>query len=100
MQYVLQENDGKDQYTIKYTLKRECPEAPNLFAIVGGTIGGVLLIGVISLLIWKFVTEISDRREYTRFQQEQQKAKWNNSINPIFSDATTTVKNPHFQGEE
>lgn len=100
MQYVLHEKDGEEQYTIKYTLKRECPEAPNVFAIVGGTIGGVLLIGVICLLIWKFFTELNDRREYRRFEMEQQKAKWNKNINPIFTNATTTVKNPHFDGEE
>nr|DBA19988.1 TPA: hypothetical protein GDO54_015730 [Pyxicephalus adspersus] len=100
MQYVLQENDGEDSYTIKYTLKRECPEAPNLLAIVGGTIGGVLLIGVICLLIWKCITEVKDRREYQRFEKEKQKTQWKDQINPIFSEATTTVKNPHFDGEE
>ncbi|KAM5153290.1 integrin beta-2 [Mantella aurantiaca] len=100
MQYVLHENDGVDQYTLKYTLKRECPEAPNLIAIVGGTIGGVLLIGLCCLLIWKLITEFKDRKEYQRFEKEKQKAKWKNDINPIFSNATTTVKNPHFDGEE
>ncbi|XP_018429813.1 PREDICTED: integrin beta-2-like [Nanorana parkeri] len=100
MQYALRENDGEDQYTIKYTLKRECPEAPNVYAIVGGTFGGVLLIGVICLLIWKCITYITDRKEYERFEKEKQKAKWNKNINPIFSTATTTVQNPQFHGEE
>ncbi|XP_068101317.1 integrin beta-2 isoform X2 [Hyperolius riggenbachi] len=100
MQYVLYENDGEDKHTITYTLKRECPEAPNFIAIVGGTIGGVLLIGLILLLIWKFITEVKDRKEYQRFEKERQQATWKGDINPIFTTATTTVKNPHFDDEE
>ncbi|XP_063789154.1 integrin beta-2 isoform X2 [Pseudophryne corroboree] len=99
MQYFIREEDGEDLYTIKYTLKRECPAAPNIFAIVGGTIGGVILIGIFSLLIWKLITEITDRKEYQRFEMERQQAKWKTTVSPIFTNATTTVMNPNFDGD-
>ncbi|XP_056389687.1 integrin beta-2 isoform X2 [Hyla sarda] len=96
MQYYLYEEDGVDNFSIRYTLKRECPEAPNMYAIVGGTIAGVLLLGLICLGIWKIVTEITDRKEYQRFQKEMQHVKWGKGENPIFTTATTTVQNPNF----
>lgn len=96
MQYYIYEEDGVDKFSIRYTLKRECPEAPNIFAIVGGTIAGVVLIGLICLSIWKAITELKDRKEYQRFEQERHQAKWVKDDNPIFTTATTTVKNPNF----
>ncbi|XP_069841329.1 integrin beta-2 [Dendropsophus ebraccatus] len=99
MRYYLTEENGVDNYSIRYTLKRECPEAPNIFAIVGGTIGGVIAIGLVCLAIWKVVTTIADRKEYQRFQKEMQKVKWDKGENPIFTTATTTVQNPNFDGE-
>ncbi|XP_069589617.1 integrin beta-2 [Ranitomeya imitator] len=99
MQYYLQEENGRNNFSIRYTLKRECPEAPNIFAIVGGTIAGVILIGVISLIIWKLITEVKDRKEWQRFEKEKQHVKWDKNVNPIFTTATTTVKNPNFDGE-
>ncbi|KAM9305627.1 integrin beta-2 [Gastrophryne carolinensis] len=100
MQYFIALDDGEEKYTIRYTTKRECPEAPNIVAIVGGTIAGVLLIGILALLAWKAVTTVKDRREYQRFEQERQKAKWNKADNPIFKEATTNVKNPMFDDDE
>ncbi|XP_044159190.1 integrin beta-2 [Bufo gargarizans] len=99
MQYYIYELDGVNNFYIKYNPKRECPEGPNIIAIVGGTVGGVLLIGLLSLFIWKLITYLQDKKEYQRFETERQQAKWNKSENPIFTTATTTVKNPNFDGE-
>ncbi|XP_031749004.1 integrin beta-2 isoform X3 [Xenopus tropicalis] len=99
MQYVIVEDDGEDKFTITYTLKRECPEAPNFVAIVGGTTAGVILIGMACLIIWKIITEIKDRNEYNRFEKERQNCKWNQASNPLYHKATTTVQNPNFSGE-
>lgn len=51
---------------------------PNVAAIVGGTVAGVVLIGVFLLVIWKALTHISDLREYKRFEKEKLKSQWNN----------------------
>lgn len=55
----------------------ECPEPPNVPLIVGSTIAGVFLIGVLILVIWRLLMELLDRREYRRFEKEKTKAKWN-----------------------
>ncbi|POI35774.1 hypothetical protein CIB84_000472 [Bambusicola thoracicus] len=77
----------------------ECPEPPNVALIVGSTIAGVALIGLLLLLTWRLLTEIFDRREYRRFEKEKSKAKWNEADNPLFKSATTTVMNPRFDGQ-
>lgn len=69
--------------------------APKVAAIVGGTVLGVVLIGVLLLVIWKALTHLSDLREYRRFEKEKLKSQWNND-NPLFKSATTTVMNPKF----
>lgn len=51
---------------------------PNVAAIVGGTVAGVVLIGVFLLVIWKALTHFSDLREYKRFEKEKMKSQWNN----------------------
>lgn len=60
----------------------ECPEPPNIALIVGGTVAGVALIGLVLLLIWRLLTELFDRREYRRFEKEKSKAKWNDVREP------------------
>jgi hypothetical protein len=39
-------------------------------------IGGIVLIGLLLLLIWKIVTSIHDRREYAKFEKERAMSKW------------------------
>ncbi|KAM5333133.1 integrin beta-2 [Glossophaga mutica] len=95
MAYTLWQLDGKDTYDIYVEEIRECPQGPNVAAIVGGTVAGVVLIGVLLLVIWKALTHLSDLREYKRFEKEKLKSQWNND-NPLFKSATTTVMNPKF----
>ncbi|NWI14815.1 ITB2 protein, partial [Crypturellus soui] len=90
------QEDGDEIYTVNVDPTKECPEPPNVALIVGGSIAGVALIGLVLLLIWKLLTELFDRREYRRFEKEKSKAKWNDADNPLFKSATTTVVNPRF----
>ncbi|CAN0125619.1 unnamed protein product [Bubo scandiacus] len=96
--HMVQE-DGDEIYTVTINPNKECPEPPNIALIVGSTIAGVALIGLVLLLIWKLLTELFDRREYRRFEKEKSKAKWNDADNPLFKSATTTVVNPRFNGQ-
>jgi hypothetical protein len=48
-----------------------------LTALVLGVIGGIVLIGLLLLLIWKTVTSIHDRREYAKFEKERAMSDWN-----------------------
>ena len=40
--------------------------------------GGVVLVGILLLVIWKALTHLSDLREYHRFEKEKLKSQWNN----------------------
>ncbi|PKK22137.1 integrin, beta 2 (complement component 3 receptor 3 and 4 subunit) [Columba livia] len=93
------QDDGEEMYTVIVDSNKECPEPPNIALIVGGTVAGVALIGLVLLLIWRLLMELFDRREYRRFEKEKSKAKWNDADNPLFKSATTTVVNPRFNGE-
>uniref|UniRef100_A0A5F4WET3 Integrin beta n=1 Tax=Callithrix jacchus TaxID=9483 RepID=A0A5F4WET3_CALJA len=93
--YMLEQQDGMKRYLIYVDESRECVAGPNIAAIVGGTVAGIVLIGVLLLVIWKALTHLSDLREYRRFEKEKLKSQWNND-NPLFKSATTTVMNPKF----
>ncbi|XP_055975401.1 integrin beta-2 [Sorex fumeus] len=95
LSYTMLQRDGHEQYDLQVEETRECPQGPNVAAIVGGTLAGVVLIGVLLLVIWKALTHLSDLREYRRFEKEKLKSQWNND-NPLFRSATTTVVNPKF----
>nr|XP_003823870.1 integrin beta-2 [Pan paniscus] len=93
--YTLEQQDGMDRYLIYVDESRECVAGPNIAAIVGGTVAGIVLIGILLLVIWKALIHLSDLREYRRFEKEKLKSQWNND-NPLFKSATTTVMNPKF----
>lgn len=61
-----------------HLLALECVKGPNIAAIVGGTVAGVVLVGILLLVIWKALTHLSDLREYHRFEKEKLKSQWNN----------------------
>ncbi|XP_077172895.1 integrin beta-2 isoform X2 [Paroedura picta] len=97
--YKIFQEAGEEKYSVEVIKEKECPEPPNIAAIVGGIVAGVALIGLLLLIIWRFVTELIDRREYHRFEKEKAKAKWNDADNPLFKSATTTVVNPRFNSQ-
>eukprot|EP00062_Callorhinchus_milii_P006445 gi/632946998/ref/XP_007888838.1/ PREDICTED: integrin beta-2 isoform X2 [Callorhinchus milii] len=92
--FSMTELDGVSQYEVVIRKEQDCPKPPNIAAIIGGGVSGVLLIGLAILLIWKLITELYDRKEFRRFEQEKTKAKWQDGDNPLFQTATTTVINP------
>ena len=87
-----------------------------------GIAGGIVGVGMLTLLLWKAFTTVTDRREFARlhpllyhsyfaplyplhfliiiqccrFEAERQKMKWNSNANPIFRQATTTIQNPMY----
>ena len=53
-----------------------CTKQVNVLAIILGVIGGIILIGLLLLLIWKLLVTIHDRREFARFEKERANARW------------------------
>ncbi|XP_036425194.1 integrin beta-2 [Colossoma macropomum] len=99
MSFTMTEQDGFDKYNVKILKTRECPEGPNVGAIVGGSLAGVALIGLLILLLIKGLIYVKDLKEWKRFEKEQQRRKWADGENPLFQKATTTVANPTFTGD-
>src|SRR5688572_19144204 len=62
----------------------EFPAPVNILAFVLGVIGGIILIGLLLLLIWKLLVTIHDRREYARFEKERENARWDMVITHFF----------------
>ncbi|KAI4871320.1 hypothetical protein NFI96_028278 [Prochilodus magdalenae] len=77
----------------------ECYTGPELIPVVGGVIGGIVLIGLALLLIWKLLMIIHDRREFAKFEKEKMNARWDTTQNPIYRSAVTTVVNPKYEGK-
>lgn len=74
----------------------ECPKPINIFYVVLGILVPVVLLGLGTLIIWRIITSIHDKREYAKFILEQKDAKWNTELSPLYKPATTTVENPLF----
>lgn len=60
----------------------ECPEGPNIIAIVVGSLAGVALVGLLMLLIIKGVLYASDLREWRRFEKDRKHEK--TSVSSVF----------------
>ncbi|KAK8731943.1 hypothetical protein OTU49_007346, partial [Cherax quadricarinatus] len=84
------------KYEIFVQKERQCPEPPPVLGIVFGLIAAIVAIGLLTLLIWKLLTTIHDRREYAKFEQERKAAQWETAENPLYKSAETTFKNPAF----
>lgn len=49
---------------------------PNIYAIIGGSIAGVALIGLLILLLIKGLIYMNDLKEFRKFENEKKKSKW------------------------
>ncbi|KAK3543273.1 hypothetical protein QTP70_014066 [Hemibagrus guttatus] len=99
MVFSMTEQDGFDKYYVKVLKDRECPQGPNVALIVGSSLAGVALIGLLLLVIIKAIFYLKDLKEWKRFEKEAQRRQWAKSENPLFQKATTTVANPAFTGD-
>jgi len=59
-----------------------CTKPVNVLAVILGVIGGIILIGLALLLIWKLLVTIHDRREFARFEKERANARWDMVCHP------------------
>ncbi|XP_065665072.1 integrin beta-1-A isoform X2 [Hydra vulgaris] len=88
--------------TILVQKERKCivivPTDPPILAIVLGTIGGIVLLGLILLLLWKLLITAYDNYEYQRFERERMKSQWENAENPIYKPSKQQFQNPTYAG--
>ncbi|KAI5277377.1 Integrin Beta-3 [Manis pentadactyla] len=48
----------------------ECPKGPDILVVLLLVMGAILLIGLATLLIWKLLITIHDRKEFAKFEEE------------------------------
>ena len=65
-----------------------------------GLVGVIVAVGMLTIILWKVFTTITDRREFARFEKETHKIRFNANSNPIFKQATTTIMNPVYSKED
>ncbi|KAM9365076.1 integrin beta-2 [Pholidichthys leucotaenia] len=99
IKFKLQQLVGRDNYYAEILKQRDCPEPPSVAAIIGGSVAGMVLIGLLLLLLIKLLIYMKDLKEFKKFENEKKKSKWAEADNPLFQNATTTVANPTFTGE-
>ncbi|CAL4161774.1 unnamed protein product [Meganyctiphanes norvegica] len=87
---------GRD-YQISIQRIRTCPEPPNLLAIVLSVVASIVAIGLLTLLVWKVVTTLHDKKEFDRFEEDRKKAEWTTGENPLYKEVTQTIQNPNYR---
>ncbi|XP_045105712.1 LOW QUALITY PROTEIN: integrin beta-PS-like [Portunus trituberculatus] len=68
--------------------QKECPEEINVWAVMGGILGAVVVVGLLLLIAWKIVTHFKDKREYETFMKNRSMAIWS-EVSKIKSNETT-----------
>ncbi|GBP33668.1 Integrin beta-PS [Eumeta japonica] len=56
----------------------------------------VLLVGLVTLIAWKILTTLRDRRDYEAFKKQHREAEWEHGRNPIYESPNMTFYNPSF----
>eukprot|EP00112_Aurelia_sp_Birch-Aquarium-sp1_P019808 Seg4975.5 transcript_id=Seg4975.5/GoldUCD/mRNA.D3Y31 product="Integrin beta-3" protein_id=Seg4975.5/GoldUCD/D3Y31 len=94
--------DASGNFTVWVNPKKVCPKAitsePDILAIVLGIIGGLLLAAILALLIWKLLVSAHDKYEYSKFEKDRLKSKWDKAENPIYKGAKQKYDNPAYAG--
>ncbi|ERL86541.1 hypothetical protein D910_03947, partial [Dendroctonus ponderosae] len=80
----------------KVTMASIARNAPTVIlkVYIISVIGTILLIGIITMIIWKVVTTFHDKKEYARFLNERDQTKWSAGENPLYKPGTSHFQNP------
>ncbi|XP_066138889.1 integrin beta-PS-like [Euwallacea fornicatus] len=89
--------DEDDNLVLVAEENKICPYLPQHLVYILGVIASVLLVGIITLIIWKIVTTVHDKSEYARFLKERDKTTWSNGENPLYKPGTSHFQNPAYK---
>ncbi|CAH2066161.1 unnamed protein product, partial [Iphiclides podalirius] len=76
----------------------EQPPEVNLWVAVGVPFGALILIGLITIMVWKILVDIHDAREYRNFAEKSAAAGFTvpDIVNPVYRAPHLNVINPTF----
>ncbi|XP_018328514.1 integrin beta-PS [Agrilus planipennis] len=86
--------DEEKKLQIKVQETKHCSEKGNLLVIGLSVVGSIVLAGVVLLVVWKIFIIFHDLKEYQKFENERNQAKWNRNDNPLYRSAVSVFKNP------
>ncbi|CAH0404642.1 unnamed protein product [Chilo suppressalis] len=88
----------KSNNNLQLIIQKELEEESKrkIWIAVGASIGTVLLIGLLTVIIWKIIMDKMDEREYHNFISKAQEAGFDVSENPIYQPAAISFSNPTY----
>ncbi|KPP71821.1 hypothetical protein Z043_109221 [Scleropages formosus] len=78
--------DSSSRSILSIIKEPECPKGPDVLVVLSSVTGAILLLGLGALFLWKLLVTIHDRREFTKFEEERARAKWD-TVSPFVSNA-------------
>lgn len=69
------ENDKKVK--VRAFKELSCPGSSQVTNVMFSTGFGIVFIGLATLLLWKLITTVHDRREFAKFEYERNSVNWN-----------------------
>ncbi|XP_041433887.1 integrin beta-5 isoform X3 [Xenopus laevis] len=88
MRFTYSEESGRS--VLRVLKEPECASAPDTLTVLLAVVGSILLIGLVLLAVWKLLVTIHDRREFSRFQSERSRARYEMASNPLYRPAVST----------
>ncbi|XP_022820748.1 integrin beta-PS-like [Spodoptera litura] len=88
-------------HDLKITIQDELESPPkaNIWIAAGSAIGLVLLIGILTVIIWKILVDLHDKKEFKKFQDEALAAGYDVSQNPLYQDPSINFSNPVYNNQ-
>lgn len=73
----------------------ECQTSESSFNfIIAAVFVAIVILGLICVSIWKCVAVRRDRLEFIKFQNEQERSKWEVATSPLYKPPVTEFQNP------
>ncbi|GLG99132.1 Integrin beta-PS [Gryllus bimaculatus] len=94
--FVFTYQEERGSVILRAVETKECSAAINLIGIVLGISGTTLFLVILTILIWKLLTTVHDRREYAKYVSELENTQWAAVNNPHYREPTRTTVNPIF----
>ncbi|CAF0847282.1 unnamed protein product [Adineta ricciae] len=88
----------KDQLVLRVQKTKNCRRILSVRSTIIIIVSSILAFGLFCLMVWRMLATLHDRREFAKFEQEREKAKWETDVNPLYRQATVKYQNPTYRG--
>ncbi|XP_045475897.1 integrin beta-nu-like [Harmonia axyridis] len=88
-------NYNLDRQPIILKIQPFCYKRVNAAMVVPAIVFGIIGIGILAVMIWKYVTSRQDRLEYERFQKEVDHQQRSRIENPLYTSPITSYRVPN-----